>query len=216
MCGFCATVVETAVGSGKREPAIDFMPALEIATERLILSAPHTDRAVSMFDFARRNREHFAPWNPPMPDDFYSLSYWQEAVRKHQVAFDAGSAVRFWLAPVDEPERGIGSIGFTQIFRGAFCSCVLGYQIDREYEGRGLMHEALQVAIQYMFSEQKLHRIAANYRPENVRSGRLLAKLGFRIEGFAKEYLFIDGAWRDHILTSRVNDHALPALAKPG
>jgi ribosomal-protein-alanine N-acetyltransferase len=87
---------------------------------------------------------------------------------------------------------------------------VLGYQIDRECEGRGLMSEALRAAIRYMFEDQKLHRIAANYRPENVRSGRLLAKLGFRIEGFAKDYLFIDGAWRDHILTSRVNDQFAP------
>ena len=68
------------------------------------------------------------------------------------------------------------------------------------------MRESLREAIRYMFTEQKLHRIAANYRPENIRSGRLLAGLGFRIEGFAKNYLFIDGAWRDHVLTSIAND----------
>jgi [ribosomal protein S5]-alanine N-acetyltransferase len=30
----------------------------------------------------------------------------------------------------------------------------------------------------------------------------LLARLGFVVEGVAKEYLFIDGAWRDHVLTA--------------
>ena len=67
------------------------------------------------------------------------------------------------------------------------------------------MHEALRATNRYMFDELKLHRIAANYRPENIRSGKLLAKLGFRIEGFAKDYLYIDGAWRDHVLTSATN-----------
>lgn len=72
------------------------------------------------------------------------------------------------------------------------------------------MREALQAAIRYMFTEQKLHRIGANYRPENIRSGKLLAKLGFKIEGFSKDYLFINGAWRDHVLTSITNDAFQP------
>jgi ribosomal-protein-alanine N-acetyltransferase len=61
-----------------------------------------------------------------------------------------------------------------------------------------------------MFAEQKLHRIGANYMPHNARSGRLLAGLGFRIEGYARDYLYIDGAWRDHVLTSLVNDAFRP------
>jgi ribosomal-protein-alanine N-acetyltransferase len=45
----------------------------------------------------------------------------------------------------------------------------------------------------------------ANYRPENERSARVLERLGFEREGLAREYLFIDGAWRDHVLTSLLN-----------
>jgi len=41
--------------------------------------------------------------------------------------------------------------------------------------------------------------------PHNARSGRLLERLGFVNEGLAKDYLFIDGAWRDHVLTARLN-----------
>jgi ribosomal-protein-alanine N-acetyltransferase len=47
----------------------------------------------------------------------------------------------------------------------------------------------------------------ANYRPQNERSARLLERLGFTREGLAKDYLFIDGAWRDHVLTSLTNRH---------
>ena len=182
------------------------MADLAIPTERLILAAPHADHAAAMLDFTERNRAHLKPWNPPEPPNLYSLAHWQEAVTKSTAAIDAGSAVRFWISPREQRDRIIGSIGFSQIFRGPFCSCVLGYQIDGDCEGKGLMSEALRAATRYMFEEQKLHRIAANYRPENVRSGRLLSKLGFRIEGYAKDYLFIDGAWRDHILTSVTHD----------
>ena len=171
-----------------------------------MITVPREDQTQAMLEFVERNRDHLTPWNPPEPQGLYTLTHWQDIVKNCAVAFDANTAVRFWMALGEHPNRIIGSIGYSQIARGPFCSCVLGYQIDREHEGKGLMLEALSVTNQYMFEQQKLHRIAANYRAENVRSGRLLAKLGFRIEGFARNYLFIDGAWRDHVLTSLAND----------
>ena len=158
-----------------------------------------------MLAFVERNRGHLKPWNPPEPEGLYTLAHWQAVVAKCASAFDATTAVRFWMAASGQPNRVIGSIGYSQISCGPFWSCVLGYQIDHECEGQGLMSEALRATNRYMFEQQRLHRIAANYRPENIRSGRLLAGLGFRIEGFARNYLFIDGAWRDHVLTSIAN-----------
>jgi ribosomal-protein-alanine N-acetyltransferase len=67
------------------------------------------------------------------------------------------------------------------------------------------MTEALQVAIAYVFDELKMHRIMASYLPHNQRSGRLLKRLGFVVEGYARDYLMINGQWQDHILTSLVN-----------
>ena len=89
--------------------------------------------------------------------------------------------------------------------RGAFHACHLGYQIGREHQGRGLMSEALRAGNAFMFESLRLHRIMANFRPENERSRRLARRLGFVEEGLARNYLFIDGAWRDHILTSLTN-----------
>jgi ribosomal-protein-alanine N-acetyltransferase len=45
----------------------------------------------------------------------------------------------------------------------------------------------------------------ANYMPANERSGKLLKRLGFTVEGYARDYLFIAGAWQDHVLTSLAN-----------
>ncbi len=179
---------------------------LKLESERLWLSLPRPEMAAAAHAFHVRAWPHLARWFPPVPPDFEQLSYWQEAVVKASDAFIQGSAVRLWLSPKSAPDEVIGTIGFSQIFRGPFCNAVLGYQIDQAHEGQGLMHEALCVAIDHMFREQKLHRINANYRPENARSGRLLARLGFHIDGYAQKYLYVDGDWRDHIQTSLIND----------
>jgi ribosomal-protein-alanine N-acetyltransferase len=80
-----------------------------------------------------------------------------------------------------------------------FQNAMLGYAVDADCQGQGLMREALQAVIAHAFSPAvHLHRIQANVRPENARSVALLQRLGFEDEGLAREYLFIDGAWRDH------------------
>lgn len=183
---------------------------LTLESERLLLSLPEAGLASAALDFHMRNADHLAPWSPPKPADFNTLAFWDEYVEKSQIAFLQGSVVRLWMRRKSQPEQIIGSIGFSQVVRGPFCNGVLGYQIDAGLEGKGLMSEGLQQALRYMFVEQKLHRISANYRPENVRSGRLLARLGFHTDGFAPRYLFIDGDWRDHIQTSLINDAFRP------
>jgi ribosomal-protein-alanine N-acetyltransferase len=60
--------------------------------------------------------------------------------------------------------------------------------------------------IGYAFGELGLHRLEANVRPENLRSLRSLESLGFGRTGLAPRYLFIDGAWRDHVQFQRIND----------
>lgn len=92
--------------------------------------------------------------------------------------------------------------------RGVFQATYLGYQLDRAHVGNGLMQEALVAMIQYVFQELQLHRIMANYVPTNERSARLLRRLGFSVEGYARDYLFLDGVWKDHVLTSLPHPNA--------
>jgi ribosomal-protein-alanine N-acetyltransferase len=82
----------------------------------------------------------------------------------------------------------------------------LGYGLDREAVGNGLMEEALRAVIELGFDELNLHRLMANYMPTNTRSARLLRKLGFVVEGHARDYLRLAGAWQDHVLTALTND----------
>jgi ribosomal-protein-alanine N-acetyltransferase len=72
------------------------------------------------------------------------------------------------------------------------------------------MFEALQAAITYVFADMSLHRIMANYVPGNKRSGALLSRLGFVQEGYARDYLFLNGKWCDHVMTSLTNANWRP------
>jgi ribosomal-protein-alanine N-acetyltransferase len=166
---------------------------------RLRLLAAHEDLAASVADFYARNATHLAPWDPPSPPDFATAPVHRERLRKAAADAAAGSGLRWWLQPVDAPQLLIGSIGLSQISRGPFQNAMLGYAIDAAHEGRGLMREALRTVIAHAFSPLcNLHRIQANVRPENSRSVALLQRLGFEDEGLARDYLYIDGGWRDH------------------
>ena len=192
---------------------MDLTPARrEIVTSRLLLQAGSEDLAAAAAHFYQRNRAHFARWDPPTPAAFYTAAGQQERLRLGLNAFAEGSAFRYWISLLVDPGQVIGSVHFSQVARGAFHSCSLGYALDERCQGRGLMHEAVSAGIDEMFSARvNLHRIQAAYRPENRRSGAVLARLGFRIEGLARDYLFIDGAWRDHHLAALTN----PSFSEP-
>lgn len=116
-----------------------------------------------------------------------------------------GRSFRFIVRHVENENEVIATCNYTQIFRGPFQACYLGYKIDKNYEGQGLMREALSATIDYMFTEQNLHRIMANYMPVNVRSEKLLLSLGFKKEGYAEKYLLVNGQWEDHVMTALIN-----------
>ena len=92
----------------------------------------------------------------------------------------------------------VGVFNFSEIVLGVFRSAYLGYWGYAPTGGRGLMTEALRAAARYAFDELGLHRVEANVQPGNVRSIALVQRAGFAKEGFSPDYLFIDGAWRDH------------------
>ncbi|VEB60845.1 ribosomal-protein-alanine acetyltransferase [Salmonella enterica subsp. enterica] len=50
---------------------------------------------------------------------------------------------------------------FSNVVRGSFHACYLGYSIAQKWQGQGLMFEALTAAIRYMQRTQHIHRIMA-------------------------------------------------------
>src|SRR5262249_50728813 len=145
--------------------------------------------------------------SPPRPVDFYTLGFHERGLQKALEEFDADQSLRLYVLRRGEEDTGsiIGAVNFDQFFRRAFQRCILGYSVDGACEGQGLLREALEAAIGYVFDELGFHRIEANHVPENLRSAGLLRRLGFDVQGYARDYLFIGGAWRDHVLNAKTN-----------
>ena len=188
-----------------RETKPSRMPAPRLATDRLSVELATPAHAALHAGFFARNREHFARWDPPR-GAVESVAYWARTLAASMREFEAGSSVPLVVLPRQTAQDLlVGRINFTQIARGAFHSCMLGFAVDHGFEGRGLMYEALEASIDWLFDTLNLHRVQAAHRPENERSRLLLARLGFVREGLARDYLFIDGAWRDHVINARLN-----------
>ena len=179
---------------------------IELNTKRLLLKTPDVGDENLFASFELKNEAHFSRFTPNFDKMRFSSEYWTQKINAFIREFAHGSSLRFMLFDKQAfPGPLIGVCNFTQIFRGAFHACYLGYKLDCDHEGQGLMYEALDRACSYMFEEQNLHRIMANYMPSNLRSGKLLVRLGFQKEGLAKDYLLINDKWEDHVLTSLTN-----------
>jgi len=92
----------------------------------------------------------------------------------------------------------IGVANLSQIFYGVFQNAYLGYYVDVNFAGQGLMSEGIQLVINYAFHTLGLHRIEANIQPGNIASINLVKRLGFTKEGFSRRYLKINQEWCDH------------------
>lgn len=93
----------------------------------------------------------------------------------------------------------VGQLTVMTIVRGAFNSGSVGYWVSSEVAGRGVVPTALALVVDHCFGPVGLHRLEVNVRPENAPSLRVVEKLGWRREALHERYLFIDGAWRDHV-----------------
>jgi ribosomal-protein-alanine N-acetyltransferase len=176
----------------------------ELKTENLIVSLLNPDDFELLVKYQSENRIHLSQWEPSRLTKYFSGEETKKRVENDFEDFQRGSSILLVGFNKDKSEI-ICLCSFSNIVHGAFQACNLGYSISEKEQGKGLMFEMLQVSMQYVFSEYKLHRIMANYIPSNNRSEKLLNKLGFQKEGLAKSYLKIAGSWQDHVLTSKLN-----------
>lgn len=188
------------------------MSPVALESERLSLRVAEERDAPAIAAYYAGNRAHFSRWDPHRPEIFYTASFWRERAALDRQAALADLSYRLFVFSRVEPDRVVGHASFANVVRGAFHCCHLGFGVDRDHEGRGYMREALEVALDWAFGTLLLHRVEANHRPENTRSAGLLERLDFVPQGYARDYLLIDGEWRDHVLTALIN----PRWRSPG
>jgi ribosomal-protein-alanine N-acetyltransferase len=148
-----------------------------------------------------RNREHLGPWDPDRPASFYTLEGQQQDARDRLAKVEQGQFASFVI--VGPGGDLVGRANIQNIVRGPMQSGVLGYFVDRDHLRRGLAKAAVAFLEEHAV-EIGLHRLEAGTMVENVPSQRVLESLGYEKYGMARQLLFLNGAWRDHVLFQKI------------
>ncbi|WP_082825365.1 GNAT family N-acetyltransferase [Marinomonas sp. TW1] len=174
-----------------------------IKTPRGVLRILEESQAELLHDYVNSERHFLAPWEPLRNEAYYSLETCQLRVREMRRDFLEDKGCVLCLLTPDETKM-LAYSNYSNIVRGVFQACTLGYSLRESEQGKGLMNEMLTSGIRYMQKEQQIDRIQAGYMPRNERSAAVLAKLGFEKEGMARDYLKINGQWEDHVLMALI------------
>ena len=163
--------------------------------ERVYLRVPSARDRTEFLALRRDNRAFLERWEPLGPRG--RPNFGPSAIDRFlKQARSAGN--RKFLVCLREDDSIIGQVSLNGIVRMSVQSCFMGYWVASSHAHRGLMTEAVRLALRHAFTKLKLHRVEATLMPVNAPSRALAKKCGFRFEGVAKRYLNINGRWEDH------------------
>jgi ribosomal-protein-alanine N-acetyltransferase len=185
----------------------DLMPA--ITGDGVALRAPQMSDCAEWAALREASRDFLTPWEPTWPVDDLTRSSFRRRIKRYSEDQRSDLAYAFFMFRKPDDVL-VGGLTLANIRRGCAQAGSLGYWMGAPYARQGFMTAAVNVLIPFAFTTLKLHRIEAACIPANIASVRLLEKTGFKREGFARQYLCIDGAWQDHLLYARLKDDSSP------
>ncbi len=145
------------------------------------------------------SREFLAPWEPTWPYDALTRGAFRRRLKIYKSEARQGSSFSFLIFRRADDVM-LGGLTLSNMRRGVAQAGSLGYWIGESYKRQGYMTEALAAVLNFAFVRLGLHRVEAACLPDNLASRTLLLKCGFKEEGYAREYLRINGRWQDHVL----------------
>ena len=151
-----------------------------------------------------QSRDFLQPWEPVWPKDDLQRSAFRRRLATYSREMDAGAAYPFFIFRHPD-DLLVGGVTLSNVRRGVAQMATIGYWIGEPHAGQGYMTAALKPLTAFAFDSLGLHRLEAACLPENHASHCLLLKSGFTEEGLARDYLKINGNWRDHLLFGMVS-----------
>lgn len=185
--------------------AVEAVPTL--AGAGVYLRTPQMADYAAWSELRERSRAFLQPWEPTWPADDVSRIAFRKRLKRYVRELESDHAYPFFVFRSDG--LLVGGVTASQIRRGVAQTCSLGYWMGVGHAGAGHMTAAVRALAPFVFEQLKLRRIEAACLPHNQASIRLLEKTGFRREGFAREYLCIDGRWQDHLLYALLRSDAI-------
>jgi [ribosomal protein S5]-alanine N-acetyltransferase len=179
---------------------VNFLPFPIIKTERLLLRQVKIDDSETIL--ALRSNDEVMKYipRPYLKNKDEAL----ELIALLDEKIDNGTGINWGITYFEEPEKIIGLIGFYRM-KPEHYRAEVGYMLFPEYNGKGIVSEALQKVIEYGCNEMKLHSIEAIIDPKNIGSEKVLLKNGFVKEAHFIENEFYNGQFLDTVIYSRLN-----------
>ena len=179
------------------------LPAIE--GERVILRQPQMSDHPEWATLRQKSREFLEPWEPVWPADDLTRAAFRRRLKRYAEDQRSDLAYSFFIFRKIDGLL-VGGITLSNVRRGVAQAGSIGYWMGEPYARQGLMSMALRALIPFGFATLRLHRLEAACITTNVASIRLLEKSGFQREGYARQYLCINGMWQDHLLYARIKD----------
>lgn len=171
--------------------------------ERVYIRPPLLSDWSSWSVLREKSRAFLTPWEPAWADDSLSRFTWNRRLKRQYDAWKNDQFYSFLTFRCNDNAL-VGGLSLSNIRRGGSQSALLGYWVGEEYARQGYTLEAVCLTLDYSFDPAGggFHRIEAGCLPSNNRSAGLLRKAGFKEEGLLREYLKINGDWKDHLFFS--------------
>jgi len=180
-------------------------PDPTIAGNGVYLRAPQMSDFPEWAQLREASRAFLTPWEPVWPADDLTRAAFRRRLKRYAEDQRADQAYAFLIFRAQDHVL-VGGLTLANLRRGVAQAGSIGYWMGEPYARDGLMSTALRALIPFCFVTLRLHRLEAACIPTNEASIRLLEKSGFRREGYARQYLCINGIWQDHLLYGRIKD----------
>ena len=175
-----------------------------LSGERVFLRLPERSDYEAWASLRARSRNFLTPWEPSWPADALGRASFRARVTRYAEDWRTDQAYNLFIFAHDETL--IGGIGLSNLRRGVSETASLGYWVGEPFARQGYMTAALPLVLAFAFERLGLHRVEAACLPNNTPSRSLLVRAGFRQEGYARQYLCIEGKWQDHLLFAMVRE----------
>jgi ribosomal-protein-alanine N-acetyltransferase len=180
-------------------PRADSPPILRLVGEKIYLRPPQEEDFDTWAALREESRDFLVPWEPTWPSDALTLSSYRRRLRQHAIDWRSDSGYSFFIFRSTD-DALLGGVSLSNVRRGIVMSASLGYWMGAPYARRGYGSDGVRTILRFAFGQLMLNRVEAACIPENDASRRLLERVGFEQEGYARKYLRINGEWRDHLL----------------
>lgn len=179
---------------------------MKLQGNKIFVKILESTDAEALLRLELKNRDFFQKYTPFRDDHFYTLEGQLDRIQTNNEKKERDQLYSFGIYLIETGEL-IGIVTLSEVLRGPYQSCFIGYYLDRDHNGKGYMTEAVRLVVSFAFHELKLHRIEAGVMPHNIGSIKVLEKAGFHKEGIAKQNVKIKGKWEDHQVLAIVNDN---------